>query len=291
MKEFADNLDAMIFMTLVDADRTNTTMRDFLYRDRNQLSVYAKGMLGIAMHQLERFNERDMLLRNIEQFLKRDAENQTVYLDLGNGSYWWRWYGSEYEAQAYYLKLLVLVKPKSDEARGLVKYLLNNRKHGSRWNSTRDTAICVEAMADYLKASNEVQPNMTVTLSINGEKKQEVTITAETLSTFGGTFTLSGSEVVTGKHTISITKSGKGPLYHNAYLDIFSLEDHIPSAGLEVRAQRKFHRLTRVNASKNVSGSRGQIIDQDTEKYQRTLITEETELRSGDLVEVADSTC
>ena len=32
----------------------------------------------------------------------------------------------------------------------LVKYLLNNRKHASYWNSTRDTAIVLEAMAGYL---------------------------------------------------------------------------------------------------------------------------------------------
>ncbi len=286
MKEFADDLDALVFMTLVDAEKENTSMRDFLYRDRNKLSVYAKSMLGIAMHRLDQFNERDMLLRNIEQFLKHDDENQTAYLDLGNGSYWWRWYGSEYEAHAYYLKLLALVKPKSDEARGLVKYLLNNRKHGSRWNSTRDTAICVEAMADYLKASDEDQPNMTVTLSLDGEKQKEVTITPETLFTFDGTFTLSGSEVTTGNHTVSLTKSGKGPLYHNTYLNIFSLEDHIPSAGLELRAERMFHRLTRVDTSKKVSGSSGQVIDQNIEKYERSLITPETELKSGDLVEV-----
>ena len=34
----------------------------------------------------------------------------------------------------------------SAKAAGLAKYLLNNRKHATYWNSTRDTALCVEAM-------------------------------------------------------------------------------------------------------------------------------------------------
>ncbi len=37
-----------------------------------------------------------MILRNIEQYLVKDRENQSAYLNLA-GSYWWYWYGSEYE--------------------------------------------------------------------------------------------------------------------------------------------------------------------------------------------------
>ena len=88
---------------------------------------------------------------NIDQFIKVDQENQTAYLDLPNGGYWWNWYGSEFEAHAWYLKLLAATKPQSKQARGLVKYLINNRKHATYWNSTRDTAYCIEAIADYME--------------------------------------------------------------------------------------------------------------------------------------------
>ena len=80
------------------------------------------------------------MIRNIEQFLKIDEENQTAWLELGNGGYWWYWYGSEFEAHAWYLKLLAAAKPRSPQASGLVKYLVNNRKHATYWKSTRDTA-------------------------------------------------------------------------------------------------------------------------------------------------------
>ena len=55
-------------------------------------------------------------------------------------NHWWAWYGSEIEADAYYLKLLARTNPKDEKASRLVKYLLNNRKHSTYWNSTRDTA-------------------------------------------------------------------------------------------------------------------------------------------------------
>ena len=107
-KEHADNLDAFVYMVLADegAKRDNLEMRDFLYRDRNELAVYAKAMFGLALHKLGDIEKRDMLLRNIDQFLVQDDENQTAYLKLPANNWWWCWYGSEYEAQAYYLKLL-----------------------------------------------------------------------------------------------------------------------------------------------------------------------------------------
>ena len=41
----------------------------------------------------------------------QDDENQTAYLKLPNEGYWWYWYGSEIEADAYYLKLLARDRP------------------------------------------------------------------------------------------------------------------------------------------------------------------------------------
>ena len=121
-------------------------------------------MFGLALRAS--IGEKDklaMILQNIDQYVVQDDENQTAYLKL----------------PAEQL-LVVLVRqrdrgqrllpeaagprpiPKDEQAPRLVKYLLNNRKHATYWNSTRDTAVCIEALADYLKASGEDRPDMTV---------------------------------------------------------------------------------------------------------------------------------
>ena len=48
----------------------------------------------------------DMMLENIHQYVVEDDENQTAYLKLPESNSWWYWYGSDTEANAYYLKLL-----------------------------------------------------------------------------------------------------------------------------------------------------------------------------------------
>jgi alpha-2-macroglobulin len=284
-KHQADDLDAFVNMVLVDAKKNDGEMRDFLYRDRTHLSVYALAMYGMSLHKQGEKEKLEMVMKNISQFVVQDDENQTAYLNLPAG-FWWYWYGSEYEAHAYYLKLLALTDPKSETASRLVKYLLNNRKHATYWNSTRDTALVVEAMADYLKASGENKPDMTVEVWLDGEKKQEVKITAADLFTFDNKFVLTGDEVTTGIHKLELKKQGTGPLYWNGYLTTFTLEEMIPKAGLEIKVQRKVYKLNKVDKKIKVAGSRGQAVDQKVEKYEREELDNMALLTSGDLVEV-----
>ena len=285
-KQYVDNLDALIYMVLADAGHQNEAMREFLYEDRNHLTVYGKTIYGLALHQQKHREKLKMLLSNIEQYLVQDDENQTAWLNLGNDSYWWYWYGSEIEAHAYYLKLLAAVDPHGDTASRLVKYILNNRKHATYWNSTRDTAVCIEALADYLAASVEDKPDMSVAIYYDGKRMQTEKITSVNLFTFNNKFVMSGDTVESGEHTVEIRRSGKGPVYYNAYLSYFTLEDHIAKAGLEIKTERAYYRLKRVDKTVKTAGSRGQALDQKVEKYERSPLKNLDTLKSGDLIEV-----
>ncbi|MBN2218496.1 MAG: alpha-2-macroglobulin [Pirellulales bacterium] len=284
-KRTADNLDAFVYMVLVDAGVKNDAMRDYLYRDRTRLAVYSMAMYGLALEKQGEKDKLAMILRNLGQYLQQDDENQTAWLNLPGG-YWWCWYGSEYEAQAYYLKLLCRTDPKGEVAPRLVKYLLNNRKHATYWNSTRDTAICIEAMADFLKASGEDRPEMTVEVYFDGKLQKAVEITPQNLFDFDNKLVLEGDQLASGSHEIELRRKGRGPLYYNAYQTNFTLEDFIKAAGLEIKVQRKYYRLKPVDATIKAAGSRGQVVDQKIEKYERVPLATGDEVVSGDLVEI-----
>jgi uncharacterized protein YfaS (alpha-2-macroglobulin family) len=242
----------------------------------------------------------------LEQYLVQDNENQTAYLNLNNyaGWRWWSWCGSEFETQAYYLKLLMRADPKSPVAPGLVKYLLANRKHATYWNSTRDTAIVIEAFAEYLNVTKEGKVNVTVEVLIDGAVKKTVEFTQENFLTVDNTLILEGDQVTTGAHKVELRKKGDNPLYVTAYLENFTLEDPIEKAGLEVKIERKIYRLDRDESAKTqAAGGRGQVVDLKTEKYKRVLLvppvvfggrplidptgeTQSAPLQSGDLIEI-----
>jgi hypothetical protein len=280
-----DNTDALVAMVLADEGFSDKRMLDWLYEDRDGLSFYAKAVLGLAYDRLKD-ERRDMLARNCVQFLKEDAENQSAWFELGNGGYWWCWYGSENEAQAYGLMLLVRTQPKSDATAGLVKYLLNNRKHATYWNSTRDTALCVEAMAAFLKATGEGKGEMTVEVKLDGKVVKTVAITPERLLDFDNAFVVEGVTLADGEHVVEVARRGDGPLYFNAYLTNFTLEDPIQAAGLEVKVQRQIYRLKDVGQDATGRGTRGQSVAQRREKTVREPLKDGEWVTSGDLLEI-----
>ncbi len=295
-KPKADNLDALVFMVLseqpvtppnpdtVDVD-TMDKMREFLYRDRTDLAVYSLATFGVGLHAQGESEKLAMVMRNLSQYVEQDEENQTAWLNLPRG-FWWFWYGSEYEAQAYYLKLLSATDPKSEVAPRMVKYLLNNRKHATYWNSTRDTALVIEAFADFLKASGENKPDVTIEVWIDGQQRQQISVTPENLFTFENKLVITGEELAAEEHTVEIRKQGDSPVYFNGYLTNFTLEDNIAAAGLELKVNRQFSKLTPVEASKTVAGGQGQVVEQRVEQFDREPLANLAEVKSGDLVEV-----
>lgn len=285
-KQKADTTDALVRRILGEAGNDHPQMLEYLFRDKLDLPIYAKALLGLEFHRTKDIEKRDALIRNIRQFLKTDAENQTAYLDLGNGAYWWYWYGSEFEAQAWFLKLLAAAEPNSPDTRGLVKYLINNRRNGTYWYSTRDTAYCIEAIGDYLKATKEGDPNLTVEILLDGKSLKTVEITKDNLFTFDNTAIVAGDILTEGKHTVEIRKKGTGPLYANAYVEYFTLEDFITKAGLEVKVDRTYHKLIPDTKVIDAVDSSGQAVDQKRSVYKRIELKSGDEIKSGDLIEV-----
>jgi uncharacterized protein YfaS (alpha-2-macroglobulin family) len=128
---------------------------------------------------------------------------------------------------------------------------------------------------------------MTVEIWLDGEMKQAVEITPQVLFQFNNAFVLTGEQISAGKHTVEIRRKGEGPVYFNAYVTNFTLEDNITRAGLEVKVNRKFFKLVqRKEAESSSQGSRGQALKQKVEKYDRVELASLDEVTSGDLIEV-----
>jgi uncharacterized protein YfaS (alpha-2-macroglobulin family) len=290
-KPAADNLDALVELVLGEAGRPSDAMLSRLFDDRLKLAPYNLATLGLALHLKSQSGDkqaterRDVVIRNLRQFVVEDKENQTAYLNLPGDS-WWNWYGSEFEAHAYFLKLLTATEPKGELAPKLVKYLLANRQHATRWNSTRDTALVVEAMADYVRQSGEAAVDGTVEVWLDGKKRDVSEFTANTALRYAGKFVLVGEELDAGRHTLELRKTGEGRLYVGASLTNFSLEDDLRAAGLDVRVKRRLQKLTPIEKTAADVDARGGILTPTVAEFRRVDIPNLGAVKSGELVEV-----
>jgi hypothetical protein len=127
---------------------------------------------------------------------------------------------------------------------------------------------------------------MTVDVFVDGRQVKEVSITAADLFTYDDRVALAGDALGTGSHKIELKKRGTGPLYFNAYLTTFTLEEFITRAGLEIKVDRAYYKLTRADEAENAAGSRGQVVSERREKYRRELLTSGSQVKSGDLIEI-----
>lgn len=285
-KSSVDHLDAIVEMTLSEADRTNEEMLAYLFRDRLKLSPVGLAMVGLSLStepDSERFRT---VVTNLEQFFVGDPENGTAYLETPNRfGYWW-WYGDDVEANAYALKLFLRAMPNDPRVSGLARYLLNNRRNASYWKSTRDTAIAVESLCEYLAQSGELNADVQFEVVIDGVSQRKIAITRDNLFTFDGVVEVSGEGLASGPHTVELRRTGKGPMYYAVQSTNFTLEDFIPKAGLELKAERRYWKLTPREQSTTAAGGRGQVVGIDVEAYDRTKLAQNETVPSGTLVEV-----
>jgi alpha-2-macroglobulin len=287
IKTSVNDTDALVFHVLTLAGTDDASMNEmlgFLFEKRQSLSVYGKALVAWATLKRGDVEKTDMLRQNMEQFLIQDAENETAFLD--NRASWWYWYGSEIEANAIYLKLLAAQDPNGVTAPRVVKYLLNNRKHATYWKSTRDTALVIEAFADYLRATGELATEMKAEVFLAGKRLGQVEFTAENLFEVNNTIEISGSAVPAGEQTLEIRRTGPGNLYWNAYSTNFTLEEEITPAGSEVKIERRYYRVDPKQGELLLPGKRGAAVDAKRAIGERIPLEDLDELESGSLVEV-----
>ncbi|MCC8165008.1 MAG: alpha-2-macroglobulin [Planctomycetes bacterium] len=295
VKAAADNMDAFTYLILAKNGRQplDPDMRDFLYRDRLKLSQSGLAMFAIALHLEKATNALLTVDRNLRQYLRTDEQSGTAWLETANRG-WWFWYNDAVETQAWYLKYLALSEPKGAVASGVAKYLMENRKNGSYWKSTRDSAYAIEALTDYSLASGEAKPDFGGAVYLDDELVLERRFTAE--NALGvERFSLDGLAVDAGEHTIRLVRTGGGNLYYGGSLRLFSLEDPIPAAAGDLAVERTFYRLVRDDRTTAIPDASGTARDGRVEHYRRELLASPfdadgtdagTSVQPGDLVEV-----
>lgn len=215
---------------------------DGLYQNRGDLNNYGRSLLALAMHNMKRGDEAAMLLRNIVQFVDRDDSNETAWVRTPQGN-WWFWWNNDIETNAWALKAMVAIDPKNSLAPRLVKWLLNNRRSGYYWRSTRDTAQVIAAMADYMRASGEASPEYTLVVSLDGRPMSEINLTKDNFFSFDNRLVRYGLQVKSGPHTVTLNKKGPGALYYSCYLSYFTEEEDIKGAGNEILVERQYFKL------------------------------------------------
>jgi alpha-2-macroglobulin len=270
-----------------DARRFQGKAFENLWGQRDQLNAYGRALLCLAAKHMDRSEQARLLAENLANGAIRDAAPDTSVLQVGTHqpytlptAHWGqdglyrRWSEGGVEATAFVLRALVAVDPKSELVTPVMNWLVKNRR-GAQWSNTRDTAICVLALDEYLQASGELGAAVEYELAVNGTIVATRRLEKSELLAAPGAFEIDPRLLKDGANAIRITrKTGAGPLYFAARASFFSTEEPVPPRGNELFVRRDLYRLA---ARKTLLA--GTV-------YERMPLADGDALESGERVEV-----
>ncbi|HSE16620.1 MAG TPA: alpha-2-macroglobulin family protein [Pyrinomonadaceae bacterium] len=262
---------------------------DNLWKNRDRLNAYTRALLALAAHNYGYRDQAKTLIANLENGVKIDSRPDTSIVQQGaqasdpsviGTAHWgedgvyWRWSEGGVEATSFALRALLAIDPQNKLIEPVTNWLVKNRR-GAQWSNTRDTAIVVLTLNDYLRVSGEVQPAMGYQLLVNGNPIATKQITADDALSAPSKFAISRELLRDGANEISIVRnSGSGPIYFSAAAEFFSLEEPLKPAGNEIFVRRQYFKL--VNHPTLLKG----VV------AERVLLNDGESVKSGDRIEV-----
>jgi len=223
------------------------SMLDKLAADPGGLTEYGKALLATALFELGQREKAAALAGQLD-----------LVAHTGPAGTWWGdrqagpgWEHDPVETTSATLRSLLLSRPDSVNIPAAVRWLMSVRENG-RWRSTRDTAMAIFALVDYLKKAGGIEYQATVSGSLNGKAAKPVAIGADEV--FKPSIAMLTDQAArVGPNEFSLERKGRGALFYNASLTYFGREDPIAAKGDKFRVARK---LLAVERQPNGSGWR-----------------------------------
>ncbi|MCS6804576.1 MAG: alpha-2-macroglobulin family protein [Acidobacteriota bacterium] len=229
-----------------------------LWTNRDRLNAYTRALLALSAHYFGYADRARTLVRNLENGVKLDRAPDTSVIQRGGESaqdtvigtaHWgrdgiyWRWSDGAVESTAFALRALLAIDPQNKLIEPVMNWLVKNRR-GAQWSNTRDTAIVVLTLSEYLRQSGELNPSLEYELFVNGRSIASRRLTAEDALSAPSQFAIDRELIRDGANEIRILrKSGRGPIYFAAQAKFFSLEEPLTPAGNEIFVNRQYYRL------------------------------------------------
>lgn len=215
---------------------------DELWSARDRLSPYGQALLLLTLDARKDARGND-LARTLTQSARTEGELS-----------WWRmdsdplledWNDTSVEATAFAVKALVARDGKNPLLERAVRWLLLNRRSGWYWSSTKQTAMVLYGLLDYMRARGESASPFSVDVTVNGQAAGSHTFSAADIASPDPVVIRAAGRA--GANEVRLVKRGGGALYWSAIAQYFDTRAPIERTGSRRLALvRRYFSLTPV---------------------------------------------
>ncbi|HEY0544945.1 MAG TPA: MG2 domain-containing protein [Pyrinomonadaceae bacterium] len=234
---------AYMIYAMTESGETDAKYVDDLFARRGELQPYGRALLALTLNLNKDETHAHAVAAEIESSAtvnELDAHwdsRRREMLDFSEVN--------DTEATALSLKALARINPQSPVMPKAARWLVSNRRNGYWWDSTKQTAFAIFGLTDYLKVSQELTPDYTVEVYLNGEQilNRHVT-TADAAGAQSFVVKRKGREVG-AVNRVRVVKRGRGMLYFSGTLDYYTGEEETQAQGnAQLQLTREYLRLT-----------------------------------------------
>ena len=232
----------MAYALVLSGSESNATIIDSVWSQRSTLTSYGKALLGLAMAQTSDARSNDVA-KQLASDAKQDDAQAWWPTDTNNLM---DFYGDTTpQATAYVLKFLDRVDPQSPLLAKAALYLVSHRGEGYYWDSTQQTAMVIYGLTDYLQRTQELKPNFSVDVQVNGKSVATKKFAAADATAPPTTITLVEAQLAPGTNQVRLVKSGEGRLYWSGRGEYYSSQASVVNTGtFQLSTVREYYKLT-----------------------------------------------
>ena len=232
----------MAYALVLSGSDGNAAVIDSVWPQRSTLTAYGKAVLGLAMLAVNDGRAKD-LTTQLEGEAKQDdsqawwPSDQNYLMDYSGDT--------TPQSTAYALKLINHTDPSSPLIQKAAVYLVSHRSDAYYWDTTEQTAMVIYGLTDYLERTQELKPNYSVDIQVNGKSVATKKFTAADALASATTVTLNESQLTQGTNQVRIVKTGDGRLYWSTRGEYYSNEKKVVNAGtFQLSTARQYYKLT-----------------------------------------------
>ncbi len=233
------NVDDLVYNLFVMSETGEEVLPrlDEMITRRKELSNYSLALLALTLKNVERQDDAKIVLGDLLDLSRGD--DASTYWEASSGE--WYWADNRVETTAYALLAMLAVDPDNPLAPQVVRWLSEARL-GNAWNSTKDTAIAIMALTEYMKLRDEISPNITATAVLNGKRVERTRFTGKNVWDKETIIEIDPRQLIAGKNELVIEKAGKGRLYYSVACEYYTPSQTLAPEEDGLRVRRGYYR-------------------------------------------------
>src|SRR5579872_715270 len=241
-KRMRSDLRAYVVYGLALNKASDGKMLDDAYRARSDMTSQGLAMLGLALYSAGDGRSKEVGAQLEKQAVVTEAD---AHWPSEYDSFLEFYDDDSAEATAHAVRLLSLTHPDSPLLPKAALWLVNHRDGGYFWLSTKQTAMVVFGLLEYVKISHELDPDFSATVYVNDKQVMNRHFTrADAMNSNLPRISLTTDQLKSGNNSIRIEKSGAGKLYWSARGEYYSSDKRVfQNNKLSLNITRDYYQL------------------------------------------------